>query len=156
MGLDMYLRKKTYVGANYEHRKISGTLSIKKAGKPYKIKLKRVSEISESVGYWRKANAIHKWFVDNCQKGVDDCGEYYVSVENLKELLSVCEEVEKANKRSVKKTAKKLLPTQEGFFFGGTEINDWYFEDVKYTIKLIKSLFKENKEDADFYYQSSW
>ena len=25
------------------------------------------------VAYWRKANAIHSWFVENCQDGVDEC-----------------------------------------------------------------------------------
>ena len=27
------------------------------------------------IASWRKANAIHKWFVDNVQDGVDDCGD---------------------------------------------------------------------------------
>ena len=36
------------------------------------IKFDRVCYIEESVGYWRKANAIHNWFVANCDKrGVD-------------------------------------------------------------------------------------
>ena len=40
--------------------------------------------------YWRKANAIHKWFVENVQEGVDDCGEYEVTVEQLTELRDLC------------------------------------------------------------------
>ena len=31
-------------------------------------------ETHEEVGYWRKANAIHGWFVRNVQNGKDDCG----------------------------------------------------------------------------------
>ena len=29
--------------------------------------------ILEDVGYWRKANAIHNYFVQRCQNGVDEC-----------------------------------------------------------------------------------
>ena len=42
----------------------------------------------EEVGYWRKANQIHKWFVDNVQDGVDDCGEYKVTKEQLIETVT--------------------------------------------------------------------
>ena len=28
------------------------------------------------IGYWRKSNQIHKWFVDNIQEGVDNCATY--------------------------------------------------------------------------------
>ena len=36
---------------------------------------------------WRKANAIHKFFVDTCQDGNDNCERHWVSRENLEELL---------------------------------------------------------------------
>ena len=45
------------------------------------------------IGYWRKANAIHKWFVDNVQNGVDDCGEYKVTKEQLIQLHNACNDV---------------------------------------------------------------
>ena len=50
--------------------------------------------IVENVGYWRKANAIHKWFVDNVQDGIDDC-DYHneVTKEILEDLLDTCEKV---------------------------------------------------------------
>ena len=87
MGLDMYLNRKTFVGAQYEHRNVKGCIELEKNGKPIPIVLSRVSEIVESVGYWRKANAIHQWFVDNVQHGVDDCREYLVERGQLQTLL---------------------------------------------------------------------
>ena len=39
--------------------------------------------------YWRKANQIHNWFVQNCQNGVDDCGRYAITVADLKKLKEV-------------------------------------------------------------------
>src|ERR1017187_4553583 len=48
------------------------------------------------VAYWRKANAIHGWFVNNVQNGIDQCQESVVTREQLNELLSVCYEVIKS------------------------------------------------------------
>ena len=51
------------------------------------------SEAFTEVGFWRKANHIHNWFVVNCQDGVDECQETEISKENLEELLSICKKV---------------------------------------------------------------
>jgi len=93
LGLDMYLTKRKYVGANYEHRNVTGTIDIKIDKKPLPIKLSEVSEIIMTAGYWRKSNQIHNWFVQNVQDGKDECQESYVSHEKLQELLNECKEV---------------------------------------------------------------
>ena len=155
MGLDMYLSKKTYV-KNWDFHKPEEkhTISVKKGGKSRKdIKPKRVSYIVEEVLCWRKANAIHSWFVQNCQNGIDECQESYVSREQLEELASICEEVVKTKNTS-------LLETQGGFFFGGTEYDEYYFDECKRTAKVLRSVLAEETPEGcysgDFYYQSSW
>jgi len=148
MGLDMYLSKKTYIGANYEHRKIEGTIALTKNGEEIKINLKRVSEIIESIGYWRKANHIHNWFVENVQDGEDDCKDYYVSDSALKKLLEDCKQALKN-----KAEAATVLPTKEGFFFGGTDYDEYYFKNIEETIKIVETCLSE---DGDYYYTSSW
>ena len=65
------------------------------------IKPERISGITEQIAYWRKANMIHKWFVDNVQDGEDDCREYYVSREQLALLVETCKEVLKSLDNSV-------------------------------------------------------
>ena len=84
MGLDMYLSRKKYVGANYEHRKVKGEIHINIGEKHLPVDFNKVTYIEEEVGYWRKANQIHKWFVDNVQDGEDNCELHYVSLESLK------------------------------------------------------------------------
>lgn len=42
------------------------------------------------VGYWRKANAIHGWFVRELANGVDECQPIHVSRENLITLRQLC------------------------------------------------------------------
>jgi len=153
MGLDMYLNKKSYV-RNWDHQTAEEKhqITVKKGGKARKdIQPKRISYITEQVAYWRKFNALHAWFVQNCQGGVDECQESYVSIEKLEELLAALEQV-----ITDKNSATKVLPTQGGFFFGGTDYDDYYFQEVKDTIKILKGLLKEDGKDCDFYYQASW
>lgn len=108
--------------------------------------------IVDNVGYWRKANEIHNWFVENVQCGKDDCGSYKVDKQMLLDLLDVCEIV-----LYNPDNAEELLPTRSGFFFGSTDYDEWYFHDIKYTIETIKNVIKETDFDTqDIYYSSSW
>lgn len=188
MGLDMYLTRKRSLGkAKVKINILENEYEwYKNIGK--EIEIKNVSYIEEEVGYWRKANAIHKWFVDKVQNGVDDCREYWVSTENLKELLDLCKEIkEKVVMKKGKvsngqkmtedgwvdiledgeyisnpEICEELLPTESGFFFGSTAYDEYYMQDIDYTIKLLEDILKEEetlkKENVwyDYYYQSSW
>lgn len=154
MGLDMYLSKRTYV-KRWDHQKPERQheVIVNRGGKPREdIDSSRISEVIEEVMYWRKANHIHKWFVDNVQDGVDDCKEHWVSEEKLQELLNLCEKV-------LRSKNSDLLPPSDGFFFGGTEIDDYYYIEIADTIKTLTHelyLVRKNKSSGDFYYQSSW
>lgn len=182
MGLDMYLTKKTYFWDTMKKDLAENADVLKKYG----INPEKVKEICEEQGYWRKANAIHQWFVDNVQSGDDNCAEYYVSEDDIKKLLEVCVEVLKNSElvdgkvangysfgadgvkkynfedgKVIKNTtiAEALLPTTEGFFFGGTNYDEYYLDDVKSTIAICESALKDiktNKNSMSFYYQSSW
>lgn len=107
--------------------------------------------VSFKVGYWRKANAIHAWFVKHCQAGVDDCNSYPVSRKNLIDLKDSCTVVLADNSK-----ANSLLPPQAGFFFGSTEINDYYLDDLKLTVKIIDRCLRERLSNWNFSYNSSW
>lgn len=149
MGLDMYLTA---------HRHF---WSFNEDDKKYIDALKNLlpeydqmvpNSVSFKAAYWRKANAIHKWFVDNIQDGKDDCSEYYVSTDELKDLLSVCEQV-----IADKSKAEELLPSASGFFFGSTDYDEYYFQDVQSTIDKLKGIVDNtNYERCSFFYQSSW
>ena len=108
------------------------------------------NEVCFNVGYWRKANAIHAWFVSNVQDGVDNCKEYYVEVEQLKQLLKLVEQVLTNHSE-----AEALLPSQAGFFFGNTEYDESYFIDLEDTKKILEKVIKL-EENYDIYYSSSW
>lgn len=157
MGLDMYLFYDVYVGGDYndyEEKKITLTRN----GKSYvtsdiALNVKDVSSIRLKLAYWRKANHIHKFFIDECGKGDDDCRDLYVSTEVMRKLKTLCSQV--LNDRS---KASELLPTESGFFFGSTEYDEWYFEDIKDTLKQIEAVERKiNKiPDGSLYYHASW
>jgi len=149
MGLDMYLNKKTYV-QYWEHNGDNNhEVTVTKAGKPASIDGRKVKYVIEEAGYWRKANQIHQWFVENVQDGIDNCGEYYVSAEKLRELLALCKSIQ--NQPAV---AEAVLPTASGFFFGGTEYDEWYYKDIENTIQILNEALADT--NGEYYYSSSW
>ena len=107
----------------------------------------------KEVGYWRKANAIHKWFVDNVQDGQDDCQFHRpVTKEDLETLKGLCKAVLDDHSK-----AEKLLPTMPGFFFGTYDYDEIYFEKIQCTHDLCKKLIEEfDFENYELYYASSW
>lgn len=110
------------------------------------------SEAAYEVAYWRKFNALHRWFVENVQNGVDDCGDYPVSREALMKLLEVLEQVQK-----FPDLREKLLPTVSGFFFGSTDYDEWYESQVDYSVNQLRTVLSRTEPDTTkFYYLSSW
>lgn len=139
--------------------------------------------IGEEVAYWRKANAVHAFFVDQIQNGEDDCGNYEVPQEVLEDLMNRCKEI-LANcimvngkvRNGYRMTNGKweaiiedgmtiinpeicsdLLPTQDGFFFGGTDYDQWYMEDIRDTYQQCYTILKTTDfEKQMLVYNSSW
>lgn len=103
------------------------------------------------VAYWRKANQIRKWFVDNTGYPEDaDCLMHRVTKEQLEQLVSDCRKViENCS------LAGELMPTSDGFFYGDTEINEMYFWKILETVEQVTEVIAEtdwNNEDV-FYYE---
>lgn len=109
--------------------------------------------VSVPIGYWRKANQIHGWIVDNCAGGVDECQKIYIPRSKAEELVSICKEVIKD-----KSKARDLLKPREGFFFGGDQIDSWYIDQLKHTVKVFEKAIKagDNGDIESITYQASW
>lgn len=240
MGLDMYLYRKQHYNGRAE-----GIKEVELRGEKNRtIPLAEHSGviIASEMGYWRKANAIHRWFVER-GGGEDDCRPIPISIDDLKELLELCRRV-KATARKRKGLVKNgfggvsdnskcvratiqysgghlqgfelgekttieninrgewcmmedmlngneeyrngnniqqawvvgetvsnpselagLLPTQQGFFFGNTDYDEWYLQSVDDTIEILERTLEKHtalvaggaKEyDIDYEYQASW
>lgn len=188
MGLDMYLyRSKKVKGLSAEdYHKVDDTISdvpkesfkdirssIKGRTKQAYSELDEVVKergeyfswlsIFEQIGYWRKANQIHTYFVQQCQGGVDECQLTKVSKKKLNKLMSLCKEALALKEVYLNdgiiqgKGCEEILPTKSGFFFGGTEFNEWYFQDIEDTIETISKVLKETDfKKQTIFYRSSW
>ena len=144
MGLDMYLTAR-------EHAPYDAPRQLDPHFDEF-----QVGSTTYEIGYWRKVNSVHKWFVDNVQSGNDDCGEYVVSESHLKELRSQVSSV-----LAAPSTASATMPNQSGFFFGSTEYDGYYFDDLRETIKIIDKALKWCELNGKgkyitIYYSSSW
>lgn len=111
--------------------------------------------IPDEYAYWRKANAIHKWFVDNICGGVDDCElSRAITQEEIVDLHERCKTILGTTN---KETWAKLLPTLPGFFFGSTEYDDRYLEDIRHTLIVCESILKDFDFDKySLHYEASW
>lgn len=194
MGLDMFLWKmkkqkgKTFnevmeIKRKLDNEEIKGVEKENLKMYMFHTKLENINyeydSLFKEIYYWRKANAIHQWFVDNIQNGNDDCEDYRVTQKDLQILIDTLKEVYNSlcNKEMITKKvqdglieyetkvfkeedleiAKQLLPTQEGFFFGGTEYDGYYFEQIKDTLndlQIINECF--DFENNYLIYGSSW
>jgi hypothetical protein len=154
MGLDMYLSAKKYMSKYFD---AADSEKIKSINELFGVEGDEdgdygAQEVIFRVAYWRKANAIHEWFVQNVQDGRDECQEAWVSREQLKELADLCKQIVAEPKK-----ADELLPTRSGFFFGSTDYDDWYMQDIQHTADRIDKILADPAfAKADFYYQSSW
>lgn len=111
-----------------------------------------VDLITIPLGYWRKANQLHRWFINTVQGGRDECQRAEVSREQLFELRKLLKSV-LANRDQ----APELMPTQKGFFFGDTEYDDDYFDDLAHTLDILDRICDHGlTEKTRIYYHSSW
>jgi hypothetical protein len=189
MGLDMYLTGRVST-KNWNFNKDKEKFSVI-VGKVQsngmgcrELPLPEITSVSFEAGYWRKANAIHGWMVENVQNGEDNCAEYWISMDNLLDLKELCETVLTALENSPKGTieykmgwgpdgdimgtkevyilnddAVESLPPTKGFFFGSHDVDDWYVQDLKSTIEIVEQCLKYSDEvdgEINFYYQASW
>lgn len=154
MGLDMYLNRRTFT-KNFTSEGLK-TLNVKVTDENDKVVIPSddITEVIESVGYWRKANHIHHYFVENVQDGRDDCGEYTVGFDALIDLQDRCNKI-----LADPELAETLLPTLSGFFFGDTSYGDDYFDDIRLTLDIINPLIEDFKNSNLLFqltYVSSW
>lgn len=153
MGLDMFLTRKTFKNN------------------------KEVRNSHVEVGYFRKANQIHDWFVRNVQEGEDNCEEYEVTIHDFMRLEEACNLAIKIVKEArveevclnhlhvyIRYNSEEAgegnpLPPSVGFFFGGQDYDSYYLEDLTQLLLIISQIYTsvspKNKE-YKYYYQSSW
>jgi hypothetical protein len=164
MGLDMYLEARKYV-SRYDYK------SDTEIPVPEYLKIAEMfpagadehgsfagATVEITVGYWRKANAIHNWFVQQCADGVDECQPIRLRDGKLRELRATVDFLlDNKDEDNIHKHIEKLLPPTAGFFFGSTEVDEYYWADLSRTkVILDKAVALEEDNGCSITYQASW
>ena len=150
MGLDMYLEATRYV-APYDtqtepmRRAIGAAIGyVPPNEKPGEDpSLLEVSGVTVRVGYWRKFDALHQWFVNNTQQGHDDCRAAFVTVDTLMELEEQLEQVGDDPQSASEHFTSDIDETLEE-------------DDVDYTLKILHYAKQLQAQGWDIYYRASW
>lgn len=196
MGLDMYLNRINKDMWNFRDIYVEGFKTdkpdlyevLKKYGYEHIYGKKTDYPFSswymyEQVAYWRKANAVHSWFVENVQDGKDDCNDYEVTKKQLQSLCDICEKIIttavmiphkitngyqliEGKWEPIMEDGKivlnsdviaEMLPVSDGFFFGSVDYDQYYMNDINYTYHILKEVIAgTNWETQYVYYQASW
>lgn len=156
-----------------------GTLTVKYGETEGALELETVSSVQVVFGRWFQANQIHRWFVENVQRDVDNEAEYYVAKEQLAKLLGRVHEVLEASKLVQGEmlvgysyddaerepifehglviedptVAKALLPTQGGFFLGRHGYDEEYIQDLVATKDILTRALAV-RDNSTFYYRA--
>ena len=155
MGLDIFFHKRTYNQHNPNE-----PISIDEDGE------KHYEEMPE-IAYFRKVNFLMSFF-DYYEKCEDegnmegDCCYVPISEDEISALIDACsetikrrKEIEKAVKEGIDIDDLPLQP-ESGFFFGSTDYDEWFFEDVKEVKKKFKAILSDLKDDEEVFMYAWW
>lgn len=113
---------------------------------------------AEEDAYFRKVNCIYRYFQPKLD---EECA--FVTKADLEDIIERCDKIlkgldlRKEIPHSKIDLAMELLPTQDGFFFGSTNYDKWYFADLKDVRRQMKKLLRGFDEDTDvIYVVMSW
>lgn len=113
------------------------------------FKQEREHHYSLYNAYFRKVNFIYEYFRNKLEE--ECCKATKVEIKNL---IDTCKDV--LAHKGDEDYAKLHLPTTAGFFFGSTEYDKWYWEDVKDCKKQMEKIYKTLKDDDFVLWFFSW
>ena len=104
------------------------------------------------VAYFRKVNFLLPYFnyEENCSEIVIDKCEVEELVDDCKRVLAAKDTDE------AESVADELLPTEAGFFFGNTDYDEWYFNDVREVADKLTEILDTFDFDENELVMSCW
>lgn len=101
-----------------------------------------------NAAYFRKVNSIYAYFADRL--------ENEMCVVAKSDIIDIMNKAIQVLSEHDEEASKDLLPTQGGFFFGSTDYDDWYYQDMITILNEFGKLLKDWTDDNDivFVYMS--
>ena len=154
MGLDMFLEvEKIVLRDTKEYANIATIAAFRSLASD----TPQFATVSVVAAYWRKANAIHGWFVREVQGGQDMGQRSHVDASQLIDLLALTKLSISLYNSGDKEKLLELLPPVEGFFFGSTEMDELYLTDLQNTESMLTRITTApGFDECQYYYRASW
>ena len=116
MGLDIYLSKKTFIGAMFKSCGITGEIRLFKRGKKIPIKLDRVSYVIEDIFQGSKTWWLYHWLEIELPESLGNAEDQEISEDLLDRLHQACIEVlEHRDKPDFREICKEKLYCKPDF-----------------------------------------
>ena len=101
--------------------------------------------------YYRKVNFLVQFVQSKMDHQMEDCEHVPLTIEQLTDLQDKCKKVLDDHSK-----ANDLLPTCSGFFFGGTNYDEYYFQEVQQVYDDVSELLGEMKEGETATFWAWW
>ncbi|WP_279256106.1 hypothetical protein [Enterococcus faecalis] len=109
---------------------------------------------AQAIGYWRKANQIRAFFASYAPEQSDINIEMLIVNEEM--LLELKQRIMLCLTERNEEASSELLPTSQGFFFGSTEYDDWYYQDLEISLPIIEKALTAIKDNKLVFYHEWW
>ena len=135
-----------------EIRKTLATEYIKSIDERNSKVIKELEEEKENtnpwnkVAYFRKVNFLIPFFGYE-----ENCSNIEIDKYQVEDLIEACKEVLANHDK-----ASFLLPTQAGLFFGSTDYDDLYFDDVQNVKEKFEEVLADFDMDEDILIMHCW
>ena len=106
------------------------------------------SFVSYEDMYYRKVNCLYAYFSDRLEN--EQC---LVTKADVEDIIDRASKVLLAHDEEV---SAELLPTQSGFFFGSTEYDEYYYDDIADVYKQFTKYLEDWTDDTIGWVYFSW
>ena len=154
MGLDIYLSKKTFIGAMFDSRGISGSISLFIRGKKIPVRLERLTYVIEDIYHGSKTHWLHHWLDLELPETLGNAEDQEISGPVMDRLHDACVEVLRhRNMTDFREVCKEKLYCELKLEIREDELN--CFQDE--VDELAKATGPSEKtDDAVFIVSASW
>jgi len=154
MGLDIYLSKKTFIGAMFKSREITGTISLFIRGKKIPIELQRVAFVIEDIYHGSKTHWLYHWLDMELPECLGNAEEQEISKEVMDRLHQACVDVlAHRNMTDFREVCKEKLHFELKPGISKDEL-DLFLDEVEELARATSS--SEKTDDAVFIVSASW
>ena len=154
MGLDIYLSKKTFIGAMYKSQAITGSISLFKRGKKIPVRLGRLAYVIEDIYHGSKTHWLHHWLELELPEYLGNAEDQEISEDLMDRLHQACIDVlAHRNMTDFREVCKEKLYCELKLEIREDELN-CFLDEVDELAKATDA--SEKTEDAVFIVSASW